>query len=60
LKPAIAASLDRLREIGAFYAISAGSARCLEQRFAKPTEPGKSCRADYAAASGHEPVPTPK
>jgi len=56
LTPRFAAYLDRMRELGSFFAASAASARCLEKRFVMPTEPGQSCRADYAAVPGHDPL----
>jgi hypothetical protein len=55
LKPEFAANMDRLREWRSFLAVSMKSSECLEARFARPTEPGRSCRADYGPEFTPEP-----
>jgi hypothetical protein len=49
LRPEYAANMNRLREWRNFIAVTVKTARCLDARFARPSEPGPSCRAVYGA-----------
>ena len=51
LKPEYAANMDRLRDWRFFIGVTIKTAKCLDGRFARPAEPGPSCRPDY----GHWP-----
>ncbi len=47
LKLEYAANMNRLREWRYFISVTVRAARCLDARFARPAQPGPSCRADY-------------
>jgi hypothetical protein len=47
LKPEYAANMDRLREWRSFIGVTIKTAKCLDARFATPSKPGPSCRANY-------------
>ena len=53
LKPEYAANMDRLRDWRFFIGVTVKTAKCLDGRFARPSDPGPSCRPDY----GHGPEP---
>lgn len=55
LKPEYAANMDRLRDWRFFISVTIKTAKCLDGRFARPSEPGRSCRPDY----GRWPAPGP-
>ena len=55
LKPEYAANMDRLRDWRFFIGVTIKTAKCLDGRFARPSERGPSCRPDY----GHWPAPGP-
>ncbi len=48
LKPEFAANMERLREWRSFLHATVNESKCLDERFAAPTKPGKSCRPDYS------------
>ena len=55
LKPEYAANMDRLREWRNFVTVTVEAAHCLDARFARPAEPGPSCRATMDLVSQRTP-----
>ena len=47
LKPEYAANMERLRDWRNFVTVMISTAHCLDARFARPAEPGPSCRPTY-------------
>jgi hypothetical protein len=56
LKPEYAANMDRLREWRNFTSVTLKAARCLDARFARPAEPGPSCRPVYGPSFERTPA----
>jgi hypothetical protein len=50
LEPEFAANIERIREWRSYLPATVDASKCLDERFAEPTKPGKSCRPDCLEA----------
>ena len=56
LRPEYAANMERLRDWRRFVSVTIKTAHCLNDRLARPAEPGRSCRVNYGPRFSPQPV----